>query len=68
MGIDDLVNKVNLDGLVDKAKELVGDRDMDDLKEDAAEVLDIAKGDGSITDKAKDAIEAVKDPGAPGPG
>ncbi len=68
MGIDDLVNKVNLDGLVDKAKELVGDRDMDDLKEDAAELLDIAKGDGSITDKAKDAIEAVKDPGAPGPG
>lgn len=59
MGIDDLVNK---------AKELVGDRDMESLKEDAEEVKDIVTGDGSITDKAKAAFEAVKDPGKPGPG
>ena len=36
------------------------------LKEDAMEVKDIATGEGSVTDKAKEAVEAVKDPGAPG--
>ncbi len=63
MGIDDIVNKAK-----DAAKDLVGDRDMDSLKEDAKEVADIAKGEGSLTDKAKAALEAVKDPGKPGPG
>lgn len=59
MGIDDLVNK---------AKDLIGDRDADSLKEDAAEVKDIITGEGSIADKAKAAFEAIKDPGAPGEG
>ncbi len=59
MGIDDIVNK---------AKDLVGDRDAESLKEDAIEVADIAKGEGSLTDKAKAAFDAVKDPGKPGPG
>jgi hypothetical protein len=36
------------------------------LKEDAEEVKDIAHGPGSASDKAKEAFEAVKDPGAPG--
>lgn len=57
MGIDDLVNK---------AKDLVGDRDMESLKEDAAEIKDIVQGEGSVTDKAKAAFEAIKDPGKPG--
>jgi hypothetical protein len=36
------------------------------LKEDATELKDIATGQGSLTDKAKRAAEALKDPGAPG--
>jgi hypothetical protein len=36
------------------------------LKEDLGELKDIAKGKGSLGDKAKAAGEAVKDPGAPG--
>ncbi len=59
MGIDDLVNK---------AKDLIGDRDAESLKTDAKEVKDIITGEGSVTDKAKAAFEAVKDPGAPGEG
>jgi hypothetical protein len=37
------------------------------LKEDADELRDIARGEGSVSDKAKAAAEAVKDPGAAGP-
>jgi hypothetical protein len=36
------------------------------LKADAGELKDVASGKGSITDKAQDAAEAIKDPGAPG--
>jgi hypothetical protein len=36
------------------------------LKEDAEELAAVAKGQGSITDKAKGAADALKDPGAPG--
>jgi hypothetical protein len=35
--------------------------------EDAKEVKTIAGKDESLTDKAKDTGEALKDPGAPGP-
>jgi hypothetical protein len=37
------------------------------LKEDADELRDIARGEGSVSDKAKAAADALKDPGAPGP-
>jgi hypothetical protein len=37
------------------------------LKEDADELRDIARGEGSLSDKAKAAADAVKDPGAAGP-
>ena len=37
------------------------------LKEDADELRDIARGEGSLSDKAKAAADAVKDPGAKGP-
>lgn len=40
----------------------------DALKEDVSELKDVASGQGSATDKAKEAAEALKDPGAPGPG
>jgi hypothetical protein len=58
---------MNLKGLTDRAKDLVSKRGgTDALKEDAAELKDIAKGEGSVKDKAKAAGQAVKDPGAPG--
>ncbi len=36
--------------------------------EDANELKDVATSDKGITDKAKDAVNAVKEPGAPGAG
>lgn len=51
--------------IADKAKQAIEDRGgMDSLKEDAAELKDIATGEGSLKDKAKAAVEAIKDPGA----
>jgi hypothetical protein len=51
--------------ITSKAKDLIDKRGgTDSLKEDAEELKDIATGDGSISDKAKEAVEAVKDPGA----
>jgi len=58
---------VSLRGLTDRAKEIFGKRGgTDALKEDAEELKDIATGEGSLKDKAKDAADAIKDPGAPG--
>ena len=58
---------MDLDKLADEAKHLVEERGgMDALKDDAEELKDIATGDGSLTDKAKAAAEALQDPGAPG--
>ncbi len=58
---------VNFKSLTDKAKDLVEKRGgTDSLKDDAAELKDIAKGKGSISDKAKAAASAIKDPGAKG--
>jgi hypothetical protein len=37
------------------------------VKEDADELRDIARGEGSLSDKAKAAADAVKEPGAKGP-
>jgi general stress protein YciG len=67
---------MDFEKLVDKAKQ-VAERANDvveqrggaeALKEDAEELRDIARGDGGLVDKAKDAAEAVRDPGAPGQG
>lgn len=50
-----------------KAKQLIGRRGgTDGLKADAEELKDIAKGRGSMTDKAKRAADALKHPGAAG--
>ncbi len=55
-------------GLQRKAKQLIDSRGgTDSLKADAEELKDIAKGPGSVTDKAKRAGNALKDPGAKGP-
>lgn len=58
---------MNLGKIADQAKKLIGKRGgMDSVKEDAMELKDIARGHGSIGDKARAAAEAVKEPGAPG--
>jgi hypothetical protein len=58
---------VNFRRLADRAKKVVDKRGgTESLKEDADELKDIAKGKGSLKDKAKEAGEAIKDPGAPG--
>jgi len=55
---------VNLRRLTDQAKKIVNQRGgTGALKEDADELKDIAKGQGSLKDKAKAAGEAIKDPG-----
>lgn len=58
---------MNLKGLFNKAKKTVDDRGgVESLKADAEELKTVATGKGSLTDKAKDAAAAIKDPGAPG--
>jgi hypothetical protein len=56
---------MDLKKLAAKAKKTIDDRGgVESLKGDAAELRNIAKGDGSLSDKAKRAAKAVKDPGA----
>ena len=58
---------IDIGKITDKAKKIIDDRGgTDALKEDAGELKDIVEGDASATDKAKAAVEAIKDPGAPG--
>jgi hypothetical protein len=58
---------VNLNRIFRRAKKVVDDRGgTDALKQDAQELAGVAKGKGSLADKAKAAADAVKDPGAPG--
>lgn len=58
MGLGDIVNKAK--------SALGGDRSAGDAKEDALEVKDTATSDESMTEKAKEGYEEIKDPGAPG--
>jgi hypothetical protein len=58
---------VNLRRLSDRARNVVEKRGgVESLKEDAAELREIAKGKGSVKDKAKAAGKAIKDPGEKG--
>jgi hypothetical protein len=62
-----MVNFRSLKKVADKAKETVEKRGgADALKEDAEELKEIAKGKDSVSDKAKKAAKAVKEPGAEG--
>jgi hypothetical protein len=55
---------MNFKRLADQAKKIVDKRGgTGALKEDAAELRNIAKGKGSLSDKAKAAASALKDPG-----
>lgn len=50
--------------LTNRAKAMVGKRGgTDALKDDLNELKDIAKGQGTVKDKAKAAADALKDPG-----
>jgi hypothetical protein len=58
---------VNFKKITDKAKDVVEKRGgTDSLKQDAGEIKDIFKGEGTFKDKAKAAASAVKDPGQKG--
>jgi hypothetical protein len=60
-----MVNFRNVKRIADKAKDQVEKRGGSDaLKGDASELKGIAKGKGSLKDKAKAAGKALKDPGA----
>jgi hypothetical protein len=63
-----MVNFRNVKRIADKAKDQVEKRGGSDaLKQDANELKGIAKGKGSLKDKAKAAGKAIKDPGAKDP-
>jgi hypothetical protein len=49
--------------LIDKARELIGDGGVDALAENAGELSDIAQGDGSVLDKAQEAVEGLGEGG-----
>jgi hypothetical protein len=58
---------MDLNRLTSKAKDLFAKRGGSDAaKQDAQELKDIARSDASMGDKAKQAMDALKDPGAPG--
>jgi hypothetical protein len=62
-----MVNLRRLKNVADKAKEQVDKRGGSEaLKEDAEELKGIAKGKGSLKDKAKAAGKAIKEPGKAG--
>jgi general stress protein YciG len=59
---------MNFKSLRRKAEQMIEKRGGNQsVKEDAQELMDIAKGQGTFGDKAKRAGEALKDPGAKGP-
>jgi hypothetical protein len=56
---------VDFSKLSKKAKQLIDRRGgAGTLKADAAELKDIAQGEGTLSDKAKAAAQAIKEPGA----
>ena len=60
-----MVNFRNLKKVADKAKDQVEKRGGSEaLKRDAGELKSIAKGKGSLKDKAKAAGKALKEPGS----
>jgi hypothetical protein len=56
---------MDLKSLFNKGKKIVDERGgVESLKEDPQELQGIAKGKGSLSDKAKEAAAAVKEPGS----
>jgi uncharacterized membrane protein len=64
LGQADEEDEMDLKKLTDRAKDLVDKRGgTESLKEDADELKGIAGSKGSLADKAKAAVAAIKDPG-----
>ncbi|MBJ7520700.1 MAG: hypothetical protein JHC84_13470 [Solirubrobacteraceae bacterium] len=58
---------MNFKTLQKQAKKIIDQRGgTDALKQDAQELQNIAKGKGTMSEKAKKAADALKEPGAPG--
>lgn len=58
---------MNFKKLQEQAKKMIDQRGgTDALKQDAQELQNIAKGKGTISEKAKRAADALKEPGGPG--
>jgi hypothetical protein len=56
---------MNLKAMADKAKQVFQQRGgATAAKQDAEELGNIARGQGSVADKAKQATEAIREPGA----
>jgi hypothetical protein len=54
---------MNLTDLIDKARDLIGGGGIDALADNAGELSDIAQGDGSVIEKAQQAVEALGESG-----
>ena len=54
---------MSLMDLIDKARELIGGGGIDALSENAGELSDIAQGDGSVLEKAQQAVEGFGEGG-----
>jgi hypothetical protein len=54
---------MNLMDLIDRARELIGGGGIDNLAENAGELSDIAQGDGSVLEKAQQAVEGLGEGG-----
>lgn len=54
---------MSLMDLIDRARELIGGGGVDALAENAGELSDIAQGDGSVLDKAQQAVEGLGEGG-----
>lgn len=54
---------MSLMDLIDKARELIGGGGIDALSENAGQLSDIAQGDGSVLEKAQQAVEGLGEGG-----
>jgi hypothetical protein len=54
---------MSLMDLVDKARELIGGGGVDALADKAGELSEIAQGEGSVLDKAQQAVEGLGEDG-----
>jgi hypothetical protein len=54
---------MSLMDLIDKARELFGEGGVDALTDKAGELSDIAQGEGSVLDKAQEAVEGLGEGG-----
>jgi hypothetical protein len=54
---------MNLTDLIEKARELIGGGGVDALGENAGELSDIVQGEGSVGEKAEQAVDSLGDSG-----